>query len=167
MSYSIYHDSGIKPPSNSTKRTVMTLIMNLIIFPIWLCLLLPLSIVGLVYKMKFAKKTKRADAAKVYNQEDADAVVAKSPREGRKYDTIIYGATGYTGFLAARYLAEQYGNKKAGPKLKWAIAGRDQARLEKKVAELAKMYPDTFSECDVVVADSKDFAALAKMCNST
>ena len=35
----------------------------------------------------------------------------------REFEVIIYGATGFTGQLCAKYLKENY------PDLKWAIAG--------------------------------------------
>ncbi|MFD0820888.1 saccharopine dehydrogenase, partial [Micromonospora zhanjiangensis] len=42
----------------------------------------------------------------------------------REYDVVLFGATGFTGGLTARYLA---GHAPAG--LRWALAGRDPARL--------------------------------------
>ncbi len=43
-----------------------------------------------------------------------------------EYDIIVYGASGYTGRLVAEYLHHQYGN---GEDLRWAIAGRSEAKL--------------------------------------
>ena len=40
----------------------------------------------------------------------------------RPYDVVLFGATGFTGALTAEYLA-------AHPPAKWALAGRDPARL--------------------------------------
>jgi short subunit dehydrogenase-like uncharacterized protein len=37
----------------------------------------------------------------------------------KKFDIVIYGATGFTGQLVAEYLAANYKNDK---QLKWAIA---------------------------------------------
>ena len=42
----------------------------------------------------------------------------------RKYDLVIYGASGFTGQLAAEYVHKTY------PKLKYALAGRNKAKLE-------------------------------------
>ena len=39
----------------------------------------------------------------------------------RKFDIVVYGATGFTGQLVAEYLATHYRDDKA---LKWAMAGR-------------------------------------------
>jgi short subunit dehydrogenase-like uncharacterized protein len=42
------------------------------------------------------------------------------------FDLVLYGATGFTGTLAAKYVNSEYGSS-----LKWAIAGRTQSKLEK------------------------------------
>ncbi|MFI6811522.1 saccharopine dehydrogenase family protein [Nonomuraea sp. NPDC050328] len=41
------------------------------------------------------------------------------------FDIVLFGATGFTGALTARYLA-----KAAGPEVRWAVAGRDRGKLE-------------------------------------
>ena len=46
-------------------------------------------------------------------------------KKDRQYDVVIFGATGFTGALTAEYLA-----KHAPADLKWALAGRNQAKLE-------------------------------------
>lgn len=132
-------------------------------FPFWCCVMLPLTIIGFISKKFFtAQKVAQGKVEKIYTEDDVKVTVVK--KDLRKYDVIIYGTTGYTGFLAARYLASKYGNQRT---LKWAIGGRSKERLEKKKAELVKMYPETFKECDVVVADSKNWEQLVDMCNST
>ena len=43
----------------------------------------------------------------------------------RKFDVVLFGATGFTGKLVAEYIS------KHGPKdLRWCIAGRNQEKLE-------------------------------------
>ncbi|MGW4298151.1 saccharopine dehydrogenase family protein [Streptomyces sp. NPDC004646] len=49
----------------------------------------------------------------------------------RPYDIVLFGATGFVGTLTARYLAVH-----APEGLRWAMAGRDEARLERLRAEL-------------------------------
>ncbi|MGZ0237094.1 saccharopine dehydrogenase, partial [Streptomyces sp. CPS1] len=44
----------------------------------------------------------------------------------RPYDLVLYGATGFVGTLTARYLAAH-----APKELRWAVAGRDAARLRR------------------------------------
>jgi short subunit dehydrogenase-like uncharacterized protein len=43
----------------------------------------------------------------------------------REYDIVLFGATGFTGGLTAEYLA-----RAAGPQTRWALAGRNQRKLE-------------------------------------
>ena len=53
---------------------------------------------------------------------------------GRKYDLVLWGATGFTGRLVAEYLAEREGV--AGP-LRWAIAGRNAGKLRELADSLS------------------------------
>lgn len=46
----------------------------------------------------------------------------------------MYGATGFTGQLAASYIAKKYGTRQ----FKWAIAGRRQDALEKIRSEISQ-----------------------------
>ncbi|MFV2117839.1 saccharopine dehydrogenase, partial [Streptomyces sp. Act-28] len=43
----------------------------------------------------------------------------------RTFDVVLFGATGFVGELAARYLAAH-----APAGCRWALAGRDRGRLE-------------------------------------
>ncbi|GII03855.1 saccharopine dehydrogenase family protein [Planobispora takensis] len=45
--------------------------------------------------------------------------------DDRPYDIVLFGATGFTGALTADYLAGA-----AGPGCRWALAGRNRAKLE-------------------------------------
>ena len=72
----------------------------------------------------------------------------------RDLDLIVYGATGYTGRLVAEYLAQTHG----GSGLKWAMAGRNAAKLA-QVRDLIGAPADT----PLVVADSGDAASLKAM----
>ena len=54
----------------------------------------------------------------------------------RPYDLVVYGASGFTGRLAAEYLARRYtpGSSSAaaaGEPVRWAMAGRDRVKLER------------------------------------
>ena len=70
------------------------------------------------------------------------------PHAERTYDVVIYGATGFTGRLAALYM------QSAAPTgTTWAIAGRSQAKLDKMNAELEHPVP-------TVIADSSDEEAV-------
>lgn len=75
-----------------------------------------------------------------------------------KYDIVIYGATGFTGRLAALYIAKQYGST-----IRWAIAGRSQQKLEAIKSECQAHQGD----CGILIADSNDESALAAMVAQT
>lgn len=76
----------------------------------------------------------------------------------KKYDVIIWGATGFTGRLVAEYYLKTYG---ASGKLSWAMAGRSQSKLESVRAELGD------DSVPLVVADSHDRASLDAMVAQT
>lgn len=82
--------------------------------------------------------------------------------KARQFDLVLYGATGFVGRRAAAYLAQPRGRRK----LRWAIAGRDAARLAALRDELAR---DADAEVlpSVVVADSRDVDAVESMAAST
>ncbi|QJU57163.1 saccharopine dehydrogenase [Sphingomonas sp. AP4-R1] len=65
----------------------------------------------------------------------------------REFDLIVYGASGFTGQQAARYLAE-----KAPKDLRWAIGGRSSSSMNKAGVNVP-----------IVVADGADPAALADL----
>ncbi len=72
----------------------------------------------------------------------------------REYDIIVWGASGFTGRLVAEYLFKNYG---VNDSLKWAMAGRNQAKLEKVRAEVAD------DSVLMVIADSQDMDSLNAM----
>jgi short subunit dehydrogenase-like uncharacterized protein len=77
----------------------------------------------------------------------------------KKFDVVVYGATGFTGQLVAEYLAAHYKNDKS---LKWAMAGRNLDKL-KSVRDAIGAPADT----PLVVADASDPASLQAMVDDT
>ena len=71
----------------------------------------------------------------------------------RTYDIIIYGATGFTGQQCTRYFLEHIPSD-----LRWAIAGRNQKRLE----ALAKTYQRPW-----LYADAEDLESIDRLCAQT
>jgi len=53
-------------------------------------------------------------------------------KQDRKYDVVIFGASGYTGRLVAEYIEQRYGTTN----LKWAMAGRSVEKLTQVRAEM-------------------------------
>lgn len=69
----------------------------------------------------------------------------------REFEVVLFGATGFTGRLVAEYLAL------AGGALRWALAGRDLAKLERVRAGL----PSAARGVPLLVADASAPAELA------
>lgn len=78
--------------------------------------------------------------------------------KAKEFDLIIWGASGFTGRLVAEYLFKNYSTDQ---NLKWAMGGRNQAKLEKVRAEVAD------STIPLVIADSQDEASLNAMVQRT
>jgi short subunit dehydrogenase-like uncharacterized protein len=74
----------------------------------------------------------------------------------RDYDLVLYGATGYAGRHAIDHLVEH-----APEGLRWAVAGRNAAKLEATLADRGG------PKVGVVVADASDVASLEALCAST
>ena len=72
----------------------------------------------------------------------------------RDFDIVLFGATGFTGELTAAYLAEH-----APAGCRWALAGRNQGKLEEVRARLAEIDPSC-SDLPLLHADSTDPASL-------
>ncbi|MGQ0529130.1 MAG: saccharopine dehydrogenase family protein [Panacagrimonas sp.] len=79
----------------------------------------------------------------------------------RKYEVVLFGATGFTGQLTAQYLAEH-----GGDTLRWALVGRNLDKLEQVRARLAEAYPHC-AELDLLQADATDADALRKVAATT
>jgi short subunit dehydrogenase-like uncharacterized protein len=75
---------------------------------------------------------------------------------GRKYDVVVWGATGFTGSLVAEYLAANY--NQGGESVRWAIGGRNAAKLQAVVTALGGT-----ATPDVLLADSSDAESLRTM----
>ena len=76
----------------------------------------------------------------------------------REFDVIIWGATGFTGRLLAEYIFNKYGTNND---LKWAMAARNEIKLEKVRASVAD------ETVPLIIADSNDEASLDAMTKRT
>ncbi len=72
----------------------------------------------------------------------------------RKYDIILYGATGFVGHQTVAYLAQH------AKGVAWAIAGRSQAKLQAVLRDLKLKVP-------IIVADAQDDQALSALAAQT
>lgn len=76
----------------------------------------------------------------------------------RKYDIVIFGATGFTGNLVAEYFARNVSSKK----VKWAIAGRNINKLEVVKINLMHLNPEC-AEVGVLECNADDLKSLEKV----
>jgi short subunit dehydrogenase-like uncharacterized protein len=73
----------------------------------------------------------------------------------RQYDLALFGATGFTGGMTAKYLAAN------GPEgLRWALVGRNRGKLEGVCASLESELAVGVPAPELLVADAADASAL-------
>ena len=79
---------------------------------------------------------------------------------GFEFDMVVWGATGFTGRLTAEKLAGRVGG---GSDLRWALGGRNKAKLEAVRASLGSAAQDVA----IIVGDSHDVASLEELVSRT
>lgn len=133
--------------------------------PIALVVLLPLALLAqLIVKILsvFSGKAKGSKQhATAQAVQSAGEYKEGGPNVKRKYDLVIFGSTGFTGKMAAVYLAKQYGTG-----VRWAIAGRRRAALEDVRKEVTRV-DAKLKDLPIVIADSSDLKSLNEMVLST
>jgi hypothetical protein len=143
-----------------------------IVTPIILCVLIPCFIICFIIKYIFdeikkilgiSNKKKKNLCENEPLSNSISSLLQPPSQNSRKFDIIIFGATGYTGKMCAIYMAKQYGMNK---NIKWAIAGRRKSALEDIRNELL-LHDKELINLPVVIADSSDFSSLTTMCAST
>ncbi|GHB36726.1 saccharopine dehydrogenase [Streptomyces umbrinus] len=83
--------------------------------------------------------------------------MSRQDRTERAYDIVLFGATGFVGVLTAEYLAAH------APKgLRWAIAARDTAKLERLRERLTSIDP-ACAELPLLRADVTDPASVREL----
>lgn len=79
------------------------------------------------------------------------------------YDLVVFGATSFVGQILARYLSDYLSDAGAGETLRWAIAGRSDAKLRQvrdTLGAAAQSVP-------IIVADAADETQLRALCAQT
>lgn len=79
----------------------------------------------------------------------------------RPYDIVLFGATGFTGILVARWLADAAGRES----FSWALAGRSPDKLADTLAAVRATHPQ--ANPGIVLADIEDPASLDAMAAAT
>lgn len=136
--------------------------------PIWAATVLPLSI---AYQIgKAAYDTVAGPSVKPWSYEDSGTPLPTNDGESettnfvplaqRKFDVVVMGASGFTGGLAVRHLALQYGvstKSKTNEKIQWAIAGRSEKKLQALLEKWAKEWEmPEMNEVPIIVVDTSN-----------
>jgi short subunit dehydrogenase-like uncharacterized protein len=95
---------------------------------------------------------RRSDGAAAPADSRASSGTSAIPR--RSHDITVFGATGFTGSLVAKYLA-----RKAPSDVRIALAGRNSEKL----AEVRRSLGGHATDWPMIIADSADAASLARM----
>ena len=162
-----------KTPITSTAAITAKL---LVVVPIWLTLVVPMTITYQVGKSVLGKlrgSEKEDDDGASDSPSEALSSIAVTdviPRPDRKHDVVVLGATGFTGGLAVRHLAKTYGTGNGG-KVRWAIAGRSKAKLAAVLQRLADelSMPELAEDgaVDTILCDTSDPATLPSLVRNT
>jgi short subunit dehydrogenase-like uncharacterized protein len=78
------------------------------------------------------------------------------------FDVVVFGSTGFTGYLTARYLAQKQPQRGAGRAFTFAIAGRSESKLQEVQQRLQADVPG-MERPSVIVADSSSPESLRAM----
>jgi short subunit dehydrogenase-like uncharacterized protein len=82
----------------------------------------------------------------------------------RELEVVVWGASGFTGRLTAEHLLTRFG---AAGSLRWAIAGRNAAKLESVRSGLARDTGADARALPILVGDGEDVAFLDQMTRRT
>jgi short subunit dehydrogenase-like uncharacterized protein len=86
---------------------------------------------------------------------------AATDADARPYDIVLFGATGFTGGLTAEYLARH-----APAATRWALAGRNQPKLEAVRDRLAEIDP-AHADLPLLQGDVTDEDSLRELAGAT
>jgi short subunit dehydrogenase-like uncharacterized protein len=75
----------------------------------------------------------------------------------KRYDFVVFGATGFTGTFVVEQLAKVCQN------YKWAVAGRSQSKLKKTLEEIATRSGLSVADVPTIVADVANNESLVQM----
>ena len=136
--------------------------------PVYVTLIIPMTLFwnACAYPFKKAPKKEIQENKDKELEGKLDKKFNSSPYEiktleHREFDLVLFGATGFTGRLAAKYLASQYGDS-----IHWAIAGRNQEKLNEVKEEMLQMNADC-EGIPILIADSSNIDELTKIAERT
>ncbi len=95
-------------------------------------------------------------AKKTTTKKSPAKATATRSKTKKEFDITVFGATGFTGGLTAEYLAAN-----APTKLKLALAGRNERKLQDALARMQRINPDV--EAELILCDTADMESLEGM----
>lgn len=115
------------------------------------------------------------DATNQSKQNTARQANPASNGAQRAYSIVLYGATSFVGQITAHYLAkflteQQADNANQSKPISWALAGRDQQKLETlqtAINRLQQSQSTKTDKVDIIMANSDDQASLDAMTKQT
>lgn len=134
-----------------------------VLLPLYVTVILP--VVGVYAGLVLYPR--RKELAQIAKNEAATPLEAPNtsskppPLDDREFDIVVYGVTGLCGNIVAEYLMAVY-----GPKIRLGFAGRSEAKLQARRAELITRTGFT-GHIPLVVADSSDQESLMALCRRT
>jgi short subunit dehydrogenase-like uncharacterized protein len=132
--------------------------------PIWATTVLPLAVTYQLGRKVLAPVLPKHELPPIDSGYTVDESMIK-PRSERTYDLIVLGATGFTGKLAVRYLAKEYGTD--GSKVKWAIAGRSLDKMNKIKKEIGEELNLDLSTITCFVVDTSLPSTMSNLVRDT
>lgn len=146
----LLRDGKSLPGAQCCPTLIFFLLNMFIVLPLCLFVLLPLALVYFLISYPFtlccSKSSEKAPLYVFSQKPDAKDII---PKAERQFDVILFGATGFTGGLAAKYMARMYGSQK----VKWALAGRSLSSLETVRQELLAI-DGSLRNLPLLIADS-------------
>ena len=137
----------------------------LVVVPFVLIPLIPITVLSQIVIMGLKSISKRPVTDGSVEEENvllSSDLSANTGKQSRALDIVVFGATGFTGRLAALYIAKMYSDT-PDYKLKWGIAGRRKEALEELRKELAEKYGKHLLSIPIIIADSNDSKSLTDM----
>jgi len=75
----------------------------------------------------------------------------------KRFDFVVFGATGFTGAFVVEQLAKVCKN------YKWAVAGRSESKLKKTLQEISSRLSFSIADVPTIVSDVANAESLVKM----
>jgi hypothetical protein len=154
---------GKRPTEMKTSTFLLTAIVGV---PIWLTVVMPLTVAYQTGRKVFSGSSPDSSDAvtdTTVHQEIFPETYELKPLKDRTYDVVLLGGTGFTGRLAAMYLAENYNQN-----IRWAIAGRSKDKLDKLLQELKGITGDSAKyDIDVILVDTSKPSTLHALANDS